>query len=108
MQRTCKQCGKEFTITQSEVRFYKSKHLDLPRRCVDCRKKNKMNSQVKNVSKEENTTEIKPSTTVPNKPSTDQETMKPTIELGKKIPILGIVVGIIAVIILVIVIAVAL
>lgn len=49
MQRTCKQCGKDFTITQNEIRFYKSKHLNLPRRCEECRKKNKGNQGLKEV-----------------------------------------------------------
>lgn len=49
MQRTCKQCGKEFTITQNEIRFYKSKHLNLPRRCEECRKKNKGDQGIKEV-----------------------------------------------------------
>ncbi len=38
--RTCKQCGKKFTLTDSEIQFYKSKDLELPKRCSDCRKKN--------------------------------------------------------------------
>ena len=42
--RTCKQCGKKFTITDSEIQFYKSKDLELPKRCGDCRKKNNNSS----------------------------------------------------------------
>ena len=42
--RTCKQCGKEFNLTDSEIQFYKSKSLELPKRCSDCRKKNNNNS----------------------------------------------------------------
>lgn len=41
MIRTCKECGKEFTITGGEIRFYKSKHLQFPRRCKECRGKGK-------------------------------------------------------------------
>lgn len=41
MKRTCKQCGKEFEISQSEISFYKSRKLQLPRRCKDCREANK-------------------------------------------------------------------
>lgn len=44
MKRTCKECGNEFDITQSEIRFYKSKHLALPRRCKDCRDRKKQQS----------------------------------------------------------------
>ena len=46
--RTCKQCGKKFTITDSEIQFYKSKDLELPKRCSDCRKKNN-NSSTKEI-----------------------------------------------------------
>ncbi len=41
MKRTCKQCGKEFVITQSEIHFYKSKNLSIPKRCKECRQSNK-------------------------------------------------------------------
>lgn len=41
MQRTCKQCGKEFILSQSEISFYKSKNLNLPKRCKECREANK-------------------------------------------------------------------
>jgi len=39
--RTCIQCNKEFTMTESEIRFYKSKRLSLPKRCKECRDVNK-------------------------------------------------------------------
>ena len=41
MKRNCIQCGKEFELTDSEINFYKSKNLQLPKRCKDCREKNK-------------------------------------------------------------------
>lgn len=41
MKRVCKDCGKEFTITDSEIDFYKEKNLELPKRCSECRSKNK-------------------------------------------------------------------
>lgn len=41
MKRTCKQCGKEFDLPESEISFYKSKGLELPKRCKSCREKNK-------------------------------------------------------------------
>ena len=50
IKRTCKQCGKDFTLTDSEVNFYKSKDLDIPKRCSECRKKNKDNNN--NVNKD--------------------------------------------------------
>lgn len=46
MKRTCKQCGKEFVITQSEINFYKSKNLNIPKRCKECRKSNKARKEV--------------------------------------------------------------
>lgn len=41
MKRVCKQCGKEFEMTQHEIQFYKKKKLSLPKRCKECREKNK-------------------------------------------------------------------
>ena len=38
--RKCKQCGEEFTLTDSEIKFYNDKDLNLPKRCSECRKKN--------------------------------------------------------------------
>ena len=43
IKRICKQCGKEFTLNDSEIKFYKEKNLDLPKRCSECRKENKNN-----------------------------------------------------------------
>lgn len=37
----CKDCGKEFEITEGEKNFYLSKNLSLPKRCKDCRQKRK-------------------------------------------------------------------
>lgn len=39
--RTCKQCGKEFVITDEEIKFMEGKNLELPKRCKECRKENK-------------------------------------------------------------------
>ncbi|MCR5485049.1 MAG: zinc-ribbon domain containing protein [Clostridiales bacterium] len=41
IKRTCVQCGKEFTLTNSEIRFFKSKNLNLPKRCKECRSLNR-------------------------------------------------------------------
>ena len=43
MKLTCKQCGKEFELSESEIAFYKSKNLHIPKRCEQCRKANKKN-----------------------------------------------------------------
>lgn len=45
MTRTCQQCGKEFTLTDSEMEFYKEKGLQLPKRCKACRAANKADGQ---------------------------------------------------------------
>lgn len=41
MKLVCKQCGKEFELSQSEIDFYKSKNLHIPKRCKECRQANK-------------------------------------------------------------------
>lgn len=41
MTKKCVQCGKSFTITESEIQFYKSKNLSIPKRCKTCREQNK-------------------------------------------------------------------
>lgn len=43
MKRTCKQCGAEFTLSEDEIAFYRSKNLHLPKRCEKCRRENKEN-----------------------------------------------------------------
>lgn len=45
MKRTCKQCGKEFELSESEIQFYKNKNLNIPKRCKACRAKNKQSQQ---------------------------------------------------------------
>ena len=41
MNRKCVQCGKVFTISDSELEFFKSKNLSIPKRCKECRDNNK-------------------------------------------------------------------
>lgn len=41
MQRTCKQCGKTFALSQSVIDFYQDKNLSSPKRCEECRAKHK-------------------------------------------------------------------
>ena len=61
MKRTCVQCGKDFYISQNEIKYFKSKNLRLPKRCKDCRALNKakkidlgeVESNKKNVSAKE-------------------------------------------------------
>ena len=37
MKRVCKQCGKEFELSEGEIRFYEKKGIELPKRCQQCR-----------------------------------------------------------------------
>ena len=49
MNRKCVQCGKSFTISNSELKFFKSKNLSIPKRCKECRDNNKaLNNASKN------------------------------------------------------------
>ena len=41
MKYICKQCGKEFEITEREAEFFLSKGMELPKRCKECRSANK-------------------------------------------------------------------
>lgn len=41
MVRTCVNCKKKFELTKSEIDFYKSHGLELPKRCKACRDKNR-------------------------------------------------------------------
>lgn len=46
MKRVCKQCGTSFELSDSEIAFYKSKNLNLPKRCKECRQANKQGHAV--------------------------------------------------------------
>lgn len=51
MKRICKQCGIEFELSDSEIQFYQSRNLNIPKRCQECRDKNKQGqrqAQIKN------------------------------------------------------------
>lgn len=37
----CKDCGKLFTITAKETQWYNEKGFALPKRCPECRRKNR-------------------------------------------------------------------
>lgn len=49
IKRKCKQCGKEFVLSDSEVKFFNDKNLELPKRCSECRKENKNNNKEYNI-----------------------------------------------------------
>lgn len=63
MKIICKQCGKEFELTQSEINFYKSKNLSMPKRCKECRDKNKQ----QNGQSPESTFKSAPAKSTPDK-----------------------------------------
>ena len=44
IKRVCKDCKKEFTLSDSEIKFFKDKNLELPKRCSECRGKKRENS----------------------------------------------------------------
>lgn len=46
MKCTCVQCGKSFEIGDSEIDFYRKKNLHLPKRCKECRQKNKQKQSI--------------------------------------------------------------
>lgn len=54
IKKRCKQCGREFTLTDSEIKFFNDKNLDLPKRCSECRKENKNNNSSNNVNNNKN------------------------------------------------------
>ena len=41
MKKVCVQCKKEFELTESEIKYFKSKNLSVPKRCKACREQNK-------------------------------------------------------------------
>lgn len=55
-QITCKDCKREFTLTEGEVNFFKLKNFPLPKRCSTCRENRKKLKQtitgIKKVSRE--------------------------------------------------------
>lgn len=56
--KKCVQCDKEFTITDSEMQFFENRNLNIPKRCKECREKNKTH-QVKTNSYPTNMRKVK-------------------------------------------------
>ena len=77
IKRNCKQCGKEFTLSDSEIKFFNEKNLELPKRCSECRKENK------NINKEfnDNNTKIE-NTSTSYKNDNKKKTFKSIIAAG--------------------------
>lgn len=44
----CKDCEKDFELSQGEIDFYKSKGFELPKRCKQCRRIRKQQAQAQN------------------------------------------------------------
>lgn len=42
MKKICIQCGKEFELSDQEISYYQSKNLEIPKRCAQCRKRNRI------------------------------------------------------------------
>lgn len=45
---TCKDCGKDFYVKASEAEFLKSKGLEMPKRCFECRNVHKIKKAKEN------------------------------------------------------------
>lgn len=45
---TCKDCGKEFYVKTGEAEFLKSKGLEMPKRCFECRNVRKIEKAKEN------------------------------------------------------------
>ena len=43
LEKICKQCGKKFTLTDEDIKFYSAQGWQLPERCKHCRWKNREN-----------------------------------------------------------------
>ncbi len=39
VQDTCKQCGEPFSLTRAAVDFFGDRRLEIPKRCLECRRK---------------------------------------------------------------------
>jgi len=48
----CPTCNKAFTLTHSEIEWYKEKHLCLPSRCADCRRKSRNEARARERAKQ--------------------------------------------------------
>lgn len=86
MKCTCKQCGKEFEISNSEIEFYKSKNLSIPKRCKECRNKNRRKSGPYNKKAKRNVNNVKPEEkTVPDKIEEVKKVIDDVDEIAKTV-----------------------
>ncbi len=91
MKRTCKQCGKEFELSESELNFYRKKNLTYPKRCAKCRALNRLQ---KSGSAQEN----KAAKTVQQETVIEKQHVVSTVPKKKKQPVLVIGIAVLLVI----------
>lgn len=94
MKYTCKQYGKEFEITEGEAEFYRSKGLNLPKRCKECREENKSGKSGNNSKSSETGT-----TRMPQRESSGMKINNKTIKTVISIltVVLAIIVGLVSI-----------
>lgn len=94
MKYTCKQCGKEFEITDGEAEFYRSKGLNLPKRCKECREENKSGKSGNNSKSSETGT-----TRMPQRESSGMKINNKTIKTAVSIilAVLAIIIGLVSI-----------
>ena len=80
MKRKCKDCGKEFELSYGEIQFYKSKNLELPKRCKECRDKNNRKENKIHSNSNENNSKLH---NVQQNPAISQATQPPTGNIQK-------------------------
>lgn len=51
MMLTCKDCGKEFEVTEGEQSWYAERGWDVPKRCKPCREVAKAKNKTKHTEK---------------------------------------------------------
>lgn len=66
MIKTCKQCGKEFELSESEIDFFEEKGLKLPKRCAQCRELNRKQGTTTITPKLKQETEAEPKEVKPS------------------------------------------
>lgn len=94
MKVICKQCGKEFELSNSEMEFYKSKNLELPKRCKECREHNKRNGSSRSNGQAEQKQTVKAEQPVEQNMSSNY-TPKEETSKGPKKTVYGVVAAVV-------------
>ena len=87
---TCVQCGKKFELSEAEKDFYEEKNLSLPKRCKECRKRNRIekNEAVVPRGKERRKRRknaLKPESSTPKQTKLTQVTENPNSSIQKAV-----------------------